>query len=200
MADILAMGKDLHEETARKVLGSKNPSSNERDIGKTLNFSIIYGGGIPTIQRQLKLGYGEARNLLDSYHKEWPGIRTLQRRINFHIERRGYLTTLYGRRLRPKSLHAAPNALIQGSAADIIKVALVKTHKYLENKASHIVLIIHDELGLDASEDEYKELAYRVPELMIDQKVNSTVPMQVDVEWSTKTWADKEAWCYTQST
>lgn len=194
MADVIIAGEDLHTQSAMGALQlTRPPTDEERQVGKTLNFSIVYGGGTPTLMRQLGITYNEAREILDAYHQRWPGIRMVQNSINSRLQERGYITTLFGRHLHPDSDHKALNALIQGCAADLMKASLVKVHGWLTDfqKESHLVSVIHDELVLDATLAELDDMARGIPILMRDERIHSVVPIDTDCEVTFTTWADK---------
>lgn len=195
MARAISDGKDLHAESASAALHlERGLTDEERQVGKTLNFSIVYGGGKPTIVKQLGLDWHAAGRLLANYHRRWPGIQFLSMMIQETLDKRGYIKTLWGRHLHPESQHKALNALVQGCAADLMKAGLVKTHTWLNEAGleSHLVLTIHDELVLDARADEIELLAQQVPALMGHPPIEEVVPIGVDVEISYSTWADKE--------
>lgn len=194
LADEIRNGMDPHLETAKGLFAKTNISDEERQVGKTLNFSIIYGGGTPTIMRQLGVDYKEAKRLRDAYHETRPGIQKLNAKIATTLEERKYITNLYGRRLHVDEPHKALNALIQGSAADLMRASVVRVDEYLNNYASHIVNVIHDEIMLDVVLAEANEIVYNVPRLMVNELVHDVVPIEVDCEVSTATWADKEAY------
>lgn len=150
--------------------------------------------------RQLGITYPEALEILKAYHVRWPGIKMVQNSINSRLQERGYITTLWGRHLRPDSEHKALNALIQGCAADLMKSALVKVHGFLEQPPwhderahfeSHLVSVIHDELIIDAAKPEIQTIAFHVPDLMRDERVHSVVPIDTDCEISWTNWAEK---------
>jgi len=188
---------DLHAESAIAALNlDREPDDEERQIGKTLNFSIVYGGGRPTIMRQLDLTWMEAGRLLAGFHQRWPGVALLNHRIEDTLRQRGYIKTLWGRHLHPESQHKALNALVQGCAADLMKSGMVKTHRWLHEGqyTSHLILTVHDELILDALGGEIPALVESVPELMKYQAVHEVVPILTDCEISTTTWADKESY------
>jgi DNA polymerase-1 len=188
-------GADPHAITAQGLYNKPNITDEERQVGKTLNFSIIYGGGTPTIMRQLGVSYKEARRLLSAYHDTRPGIKTLNERIGDTINTRGYITSLYGRRLHILEAHKALNALIQGSAADLMRDSVVKVNKLLYTKyATHIVNIVHDEIILDASLNEIPSLVKDIPNLMGNKIVSEFVNIETDCEISWTNWADKEAY------
>lgn len=194
MAQAIKDGKDLHTESAMAALSRQTLTDEERQVGKTLNFSMVYGGGRPTLMRQLGITFKQADELLRRFHARWPGISLVQTAIEARLRERGYITTLWGRHLHPESEHKALNALVQGCAADLMRTALVRVHEHLENAnaASHLVLTIHDELVLDAVEAEIPYLVETVPTLMDEPRVSELVPIGADCEISWTTWADKE--------
>lgn len=186
-------GLDPHYETAKGLYGREDISDEERQVGKTLNFSIIYGGGTKTIIRQLGVDYKEARRLLDAYHDTRPGINRLRDSIAAALDQRGYLINASGRHLHVEEPHKALNALIQGSAADVMRQACINVSRFFDDHAcaSHIVNIIHDELMIDAVQDEYDLVTHTVPKLMVPTEINKIIPIEVDCEFSTTNWADK---------
>lgn len=213
MADVFRNGADLHLETAAGIYG-KPPAEiedEERQTGKTLNFSIVYGGGVPTLIEQGVAEDGKAAmEILRRYHGTWPGIGweskrrpadhgTLIYHIKHQVEERaqpgepGYITTLYGRHLHPRSMHSALNALCQGCAADLMKWAMVRVDDSLKHYGfrSHIVNTVHDELILDCAADELPALIQSVPLWMTDERIHSVVPIMPEPEVSMTTWADK---------
>ena len=194
MAEVFRGGLDLHTETACSLFNTQDPTDEQRQIGKTLNFSIVYGGGRPTVMAQLGVSSSEAGALLRSFHRRWPGIKALQETIHQVYEQRGYIKTLWGRQLHPESPHKEMNALIQGCGADLIRSATVRVHDELEGYVSHTVNIVHDELMLDVAIREAKDISTLVPMCMIPDVVDRVLPVEVDVEWSGTTWADKRSW------
>lgn len=231
MTDAIKEGKDLHSESAIGALRlAGDPSDTERQVGKTLNFSMVYGGGKPTLVRQLGLDWGEAGQLLNNFHSKWPGIRLVQHGIRVQLLKRGlgystgratdelyrasktrggvselvevavrgggYITTLWGRHLHPESDHKALNALVQGCSADLMRNALINVHRYLTQgeMESHLVSVVHDEVILDARDEEIPELACEIPALMDYEPVSRVVPIGTDMEWSRTSWADKQSY------
>lgn len=196
MAQAIIDGKDLHTESAMAALRKELLTDEERQVGKTLNFSMVYGGGRPTLMRQLGVTFHDATGLLRNFHARWPGISLVQTAIEARLKERGYITTLWGRHLHPESEHKALNALVQGCAADLMRSALVKVHEHLDSNlmASHLVLTIHDELVLDAAEAEIPGLVEVVPTLMDYAPVSELVPIGADCEISRTTWAEKETY------
>lgn len=194
LVEEITAGLDPHYETAKGLFGREDISDEERQIGKTLNFSIIYGGGVKTIIRQLGVDYPEAKRLLEAYHDTRPGINRLRDSIARTLGDRGYLINVAGRHLHVEESHKALNALIQGSAADIMRRSCIDVAKFLDDHAcaSHIVNVIHDEIMLDVSRTEYDLVLSIVPQLMTPKEVNKVIPIEVDCEWSTTNWAEKE--------
>lgn len=193
LADEINAGSDPHKITAQGLYGRENVTDEERQVGKTLNFSIIYGGGTPTIMRQLGVDFKEARRLLKAYHETRPGIKKLNEQIDQTLNSRGYISNLYGRRLHVEESHKALNALIQGSAADLMRDAVVRVSDRLDKHyASHIVNIVHDEIIIDADEDEIENLVSIIPTLMGNNNVEKYVNIETDCEISFTNWADKE--------
>lgn len=192
MAAAIIEGKDLHSESAIGALGLRSaPTDEQRQVGKTLNFSLVYGGGTPTIMRQLEIPFPEARKLLRNFHKRWPGIQVVSNTINNEIARKGYIKTLFGRNLHPDSEHKRLNALVQGCAADLMRWALVNVDEHLKDSDSHLVSVIHDELIIDASKAELDWLVQEVPNWMRYAPVEEFVPIGVDPEVSFTNWAEK---------
>ena len=192
MADAIIAGKDLHSESAIGALGlSGDPTDEQRQVGKTLNFSLVYGGGTPTIMRQLEIPFPEAKKLLRNFHARWPGIQIVINTINDEIARKGYIKTLFGRNLHPDSEHKRLNALVQGCAADLMRWALVNVDEHLKEADSHLVSVIHDELIIDATEKELDWLVQEVPNWMRYSPVEEFVPIGVDPEVSFTNWAEK---------
>ena len=192
LRDEIVAGLDPHVETAKGIFGKSSVTDEERQIGKTLNFSIIYGGGTPTIMRQLRVTYQEAKELLRGYHKTRPGIATLRDTVDSVLQERGYLINSHGRRLRVTDSHKGLNALIQGSAADLMRSAILEVSDALSGYSSHIVNVIHDEIMIDASIDEVPFLISEIPDKMTDDTISAIMPIEVDCEWSTTNWAEKK--------
>lgn len=195
LANEINNGSDPHLVTAQGLYNQERVDDEQRQVGKTLNFSIIYGGGAPTIMRQLSVDFKEAKRLLGAYHTTRPGIKILNEQIAQTIQQKGYITNLYGRRLHVESEHKALNALIQGSAADLMRESVVRVSNLLDAKyATHIVNIVHDEIILDAVTSEISSLVNTIPNLMGNKTVEKFVSIETDCEISTTNWAEKEAY------
>jgi DNA polymerase-1 len=219
LAETLRSGVDTYTAIVRGIYGKEELTDEERQTGKVLFLSLMYGGGIGTVMRQFGVDGAAAKRMVEQFHRAWPGVRLLQATIEKRLASRGYIHTLYGRHLHPESPHKAINALIQGCAADIIRHALIRVHKelqnpeavyagtatqYLEGEAEgihktiwypyrgHMVSVVHDEIIMDVPKYEVPILAEKVPQWMDCEQVSQVVPILVDVEWSTTTWADKQ--------
>lgn len=197
MAKVLIEGGDLHAESARGALNieTEDLTDEERQTGKTLNFSLVYGGGRPTIVRQLGISYPEATRLLRNFHRRWPGIGRLVDSLHATYSHRGYLRTIAGARLHPTSQHKELNAVVQSSAAEVMRKGLRDTHKALVGAHSHLVCVVHDEFVFDGTEDELAMLAANVP-LWMDSfpNISEVVPITVSMEISRTNWAEKEVY------
>jgi DNA polymerase-1 len=195
LANEINDGSDPHAVTARGLYNTDSITDEQRQVGKTLNFSIIYGGGARTIMSQLDVKYTEARRLLKAYHTTRPGIALLNDNIAATLEHKKYIKSLYGRRLHITENHKALNALIQGSAADLMRDSVVRVTRLLDAKyATHIVNIVHDEIILDATTSEISTLVNTIPTLMGNKTVERFVSIETDCEYSTTNWAEKEAY------
>jgi len=195
LANEINDGSDPHAVTARGLYNTDSITDEQRQVGKTLNFSIIYGGGARTIMSQLDVKYTEARRLLKAYHTTRPGIALLNDNIAATLEHKKYIKSLYGRRLHITENHKALNALIQGSAADLMRDSVVRVTRLLDAKyATHIVNIVHDEIILDATTSEISSLVNTIPNLMGNKTVERFVSIETDCEISTTNWAEKEAY------
>lgn len=195
MVDAFISGLDLHSEAAKAVLGivGREPTDEERQVGKTFNYSVVFGGGRNTIMEQLGIGWGEAGAKLKAYHGRWPGIQLVQSALEQTMQSRGYVMTVAGRPLAPPDNHKLINSVCQGSAAELMRWAMVKVDDYVGARlmASHLVNTVHDEVMLDCVFGEIPELARVVPSLMDYEPVSRIIPLGVAVEWTTTTWADK---------
>jgi DNA polymerase-1 len=195
LANEINDGSDPHAVTARGLYNTDSITDEQRQVGKTLNFSIIYGGGARTIMSQLDVKYTEARRLLKAYHTTRPGIALLNDNIAATLEHKKYIKSLYGRRLHITENHKALNALIQGSAADLMRDSVVRVTRLLDARyATHIVNIVHDEIILDATTSEISTLVTTIPRLMGNKMVERFVSIETDCEYSTTNWAEKEAY------
>ena len=164
-----ASGDDIHRATAAEVFGKTigDVSSNERRAAKAINFGLMYGMSAFGLARQLSISRGEAQDYIGLYFSRYPGVREFMDRTRAEARERGYVETVFGRRLyleniasrnaglRAGAERAAINAPMQGTAADIIKRAMIDIHGWLDQHAARamMVLQVHDELVFEADAD-----------------------------------------------
>lgn len=182
-------GVDLHEACA-KMMGVT------RSQAKTINFCLLYGGGDAKLAAMLGCKIAVARELRLEYFARLPKIGLFVRTVSKTAERRGYIFNWMGRRYMvpdPRFAYKAPNALIQGGCADIIKLAMNRVDAYIEHQGLKLKLIlnIHDELLLDVPPEELHHIQ-AIVDIMKGSYKYQTLPMECSVSHSTKSWADLE--------
>ncbi|WP_310992982.1 DNA polymerase I [Aequorivita marina] len=196
MIEAFKNGEDIHASTAAKVFDVpiEEVTREQRSNAKTVNFGIIYGVSAFGLSNQTDLSRTEAKELIDTYYKTYPKLRNyISEQITFAREH-GYVQTVLGRRRYLKDINGsnqmvrgaaernAVNAPIQGSAADIIKVAMISIHKKLEEKEfkSKMLLQVHDELVFDVYKPELQDLKTMVKHEM-ENAYQLIVPLDVDL-------------------
>ncbi|MCC7097687.1 MAG: DNA polymerase I [Thermomonas sp.] len=188
-------GADIHRATAAEVLGKaiEDVTSSERRAAKAINFGLIYGMGAFGLARQLGIGRGEAQDYIALYFSRYPGVRDYMERTRQQARDRGFVETVFGRRLTLDYIHsknaaqragaerAAINAPMQGTAADIIKRAMVQVDAWLaaHRDSALMILQVHDELVFEVDEAFVPTLLETVPTLMASA-ANLRVPLVVD--------------------
>ena len=195
MCDAFKQGKDIHTATAAKVYGIEESAVTKemRYKAKSVNFGIIYGQGAFGLAENLGIPRAEAKEIIDNYKKEFPNIQLyMDQQIN-HAKEVGYVETLMGRKRWLRDINSsnftvrgfaernAINSPIQGSAADMIKLAMIKIHAEMKKSSweSKMILQVHDELVFDATEKEVPALK----ELILDcMKSAMVLPNGVPVE------------------
>ncbi|MBP5467581.1 MAG: DNA polymerase I [Clostridia bacterium] len=204
LIDAFNSGKDIHTATAAKVFGVKTEdvSSKMRGSAKAVNFGIIYGISEFGLAKNLKIAPFKAKGYIDAYFKEYPEVKEyMNKNVEFARET-GYAKTMLGRRRYIREIHSANYALrgfgeraamnmpLQGSSADIIKLAMLGVYNRLkkENLKSELILQIHDELIIDAFVSEEEKVRKVLVEEM-ENAVKLSVPLTVSVG-SGKTWFD----------
>lgn len=182
MQETFASGIDIHTMTAAEVFG-KTPEEvtpRDRSNAKAVNFGIIYGIGDFALSQDLGISRGEAREYIDRYYDRYPSIRNYFDNTIKEAKAKGYTTTIMNRRRQIPEINAsnkvvqaqgvrlAMNSPIQGSAADIIKVAMVKVYNALKenNLMSSIILQVHDEIIINMVKDEAEEVSKLVNQAM----------------------------------
>ena len=197
-------GDDVHALTAARVFGTRVEAvtAEQRAAAKTVNFGVIYGMGPRGLADQLGIPLDAARKFIDDYFTTYPGVRRCTRDLVEQARTQGFTATLLGRRMRlPEITSSQPaqraaaerlavNAPIQGSAADLIKVAMIRVQARLGREAlrSRLVLQVHDELVFDVAAGETAAVAALAREEMA-QALPLAVPVLVDVAWG-PSWAE----------
>ncbi len=189
-------GQDIHTSTAMRVFGIDKPedvTSNLRRQAKAVNFGVVYGISDYGLSQNLNITRRAAQEFIDKYFDKYPGVKRFMEDIVKEAKENGYVETLFHRRrylpdidnrnfnLRSFAERTAINSPIQGTAADIIKVAMVQMEKALEEKGlqANMLLQVHDELIFECPAEEIPVLAKLVPEVM-EHAVALSVPMKVD--------------------
>ncbi len=199
--------RDIHAYVAAQIYGvpEEQVDRHQRRNAKMVNFGTIYGLSAFGLAKRLGISKDEAGSFIDAYFRRYPGIGEFQSRVLEECRTKGYITTILGRRrfiegIRSKSSYKqrnqaereALNAVLQGSAADLIKQAMLNIHRRLrrESLSARMLLQIHDELVFEAPEPELERLAGIVAEEMTSA-VEVSVPLKVDVA-AGKNWLDVE--------
>jgi DNA polymerase-1 len=197
MLDAFQKGLDIHLATAAGVFSVPldKVTPEQRRAAKTVNFSIIYGAGASNLSNQLGIKRTEAKELIENYFRQYHGLKNYMTDIVDFARKHGYVETLLGRRrylrdinsgngmMRSMSERIAINTPIQGTAADLIKVAMVNIWKAMRegNFKSHMILQVHDELVFDARRDELEQLKPIIKEKMQTALPNLKVPILVEM-------------------
>lgn len=208
LCEAFANDQDIHTLVASQVQGVPldEVTREMRYSAKAVNFGVIYGQSAFGLAKQLAIEPEQAAEFIDAYFKRYPGVDRFMSEVLAECHARSYVTTMLGRRRAIQGVRSsvgrqlnmaertAVNTVIQGSAADLIKLAMIAVQKRLtrEGLASRMLLQIHDELVFEAPADEVATLAALVTEEMSGVSPLS-VPLKVDVK-SGATWADVEPW------
>lgn len=199
-------GEDIHKRTAMEIydVSEDKVTPEARSHGKTLNFALIYQQGAFATARQLAISQKEAQDFIDKYFQTFKKVKPFFENLLKHAKKKSYVETMYGRRRYFKNLNvknkalqrederAACNAPLQGTAADIMKLAMIKVYKELKEKEykSKLILQVHDELVLDVYPEEKEKIEKVVKEAMeLNQPLK--VPLVVNMSWG-KDWCELE--------
>lgn len=197
-------GEDFHAETAARVFGVpvSEVTPDLRSRAKAVNFGIVYGQQAYGLSQSLHISMAEARDMIDRYYEAYPGVRTFLDNVVARAKQTGYAETMYGRRRHIPELKAknpqlrgfgertAMNHPMQGTAADIIKIAMARVSRRLEEEgfAAHMILQVHDELDFECPVDEVERLTAMVRDVM-EHVVDLCVPLIAEASTGI-TWAD----------
>lgn len=203
--------QDIHTVTARLLFEKETVTPDERRLGKTINFGVIYGMGAQRFAREAGVKVSEGKLFIERFNQRYPKVFDYLQKLQREAIAQGYVETILGRRRyfnfnsssllkyrgnNPKVinldklkgldqydaglLRAAANAPIQGSSADIIKIAMVQMHKVLQSYQARLLLQVHDELIFEVPPSEWEELQPKIRETM-ESAVELSVPLMVDV-------------------
>lgn len=197
-------GEDFHAETAARVFGVpvSEVTPDLRSRAKAVTFGIVYGQQAYGLSQSLHISMAEARDMIDRYYEAYPGVRTFLDNVVARAKQTGYAETMYGRRRHIPELKAknpqlrgfgertAMNHPMQGTAADIIKIAMARVSRRLEEEgfAAHMILQVHDELDFECPVDEVERLTTMVRDVM-EHVVDLRVPLIAEASTGI-TWAD----------
>jgi DNA polymerase-1 len=188
-------GHDIHRATAAEIFGvpPSDVTADQRRYIKAVNFGLIYGMSAFGLATQLNIERSAAQQFIDKYFARYPGVAAYMRRTREFAREQGFVETVFGRRLwmpdikaasgprRAGAERAAINAPMQGTAADLIKLAMVAVHAWLsQRRKSRLIMQVHDELVLEVPEDELEVVKHELPGLMTGV-AKLDVPLVVDV-------------------
>ena len=196
LLDAFAHGEDVHRATAAEIFGVTplEVGPDQRRVAKSINFGLIYGMSAFGLARQLGLERSAAQTYIDRYFARYPGVARYMEEARQTARDKGYVETAFGRRLwfpeirssqamrRQGAERAAINAPMQGTAADLIKLAMIAVQDWLSRstRKSRLILQVHDELLLEVPDDELSEVRAHLPRLM-GQVAELKVPLVVEV-------------------
>lgn len=192
IAEKVKNGYDVHQATADAVTSAGYELARKK--AKNGNFAILYGSGLDTLAEQIGATREEAKMLKNAIFKASPEMRQFINLVMSTAERRGYVFNWAGRRSYfpdANFAYKAPNYIIQGGCADIVKKAMVEIDAYLAGKKSRMILQVHDEIVIEVHESEAKEVPRKVKEIMESVFVSQYLPLTCGMEYSYVSMADK---------
>ncbi|MGH8570181.1 MAG: DNA polymerase, partial [Gammaproteobacteria bacterium] len=189
-------GQDVHRVTAAEIFGLKPETvgAEQRRAAKAINFGLIYGMSAFGLARQLGIDRGAAQDYIDRYFSRYPGVKAFMDETRVRARRQGYIETVYQRRLylpeinsrntqrRQYAERTAINAPMQGTAADIIKRAMIEVDRWLhgEGISAKLIMQVHDELVLETAEDAVEQVRARLASIMAGA-AELAAPLVVDI-------------------
>ena len=184
LMDAFAKGQDIHQATAAEIfsINIDNVTANQRRSAKAINFGLIYGMSAFGLSKQLQITRAEAQNYIEQYFDRYPGVKNYMDETKSRAKKNGYVETVLGRRLyladiessnyqrRQYAERSAINAPMQGTAADLIKMAMSNLHKRIRNESldAKIIMQVHDELVIEVNENQLDELSDLTVNIMAD--------------------------------
>ena len=184
LMDAFAKGQDIHQATAAEIfsINIDDVTPNQRRSAKAINFGLIYGMSAFGLSKQLQITRAEAQNYIEQYFERYPGVKSYMDETKFSAKQNGYVETVLGRRLyladiessnyqrRQYAERSAINAPMQGTAADLIKMAMTDLHSKIRNESldAKIIMQVHDELVIEVNENQLDELSDLTVNIMAD--------------------------------
>jgi DNA polymerase I len=191
-----AEDRDVHQATAAEVFSTPldQVSADQRRSAKAINFGLMYGMSAFGLARQLSIGRGDAQKYMDLYFERYPGVRRYMEETRRRARETGYVETVFGRRLylpeiqsrnaalRQYAERSAINAPMQGTAADIIKRAMIEVDSWLQSSRipARLIMQVHDELVLEVADEAIETLVGQTRTHMI-RAADLSIPLKVDV-------------------
>ncbi|MEA2477333.1 MAG: polymerase, partial [Actinomycetota bacterium] len=204
LLEVFERGEDIHAATAARIYGldPKDLQTKHRSVAKMVNYGLSYGMGAPGLAERLNVPVPEAQEIIDSYFEQFEGVSAFLDEIVTRAHADGFTTTLFGRRrylpelgsgnprVRAIGERQALNAPIQGTAADIMKLAMINVDRALtdEGSGARMILTVHDELVFEVPDTE-RDATEALVEREMTGVTEMKVPLAVDASWG-KTWAD----------
>lgn len=195
---------DIHTETSARLFNvpADQVTQQQRQIGKRINFSVLYGLTPYGLSKDLDIPFKEAKLYIDTYFEQYPGVRAWMDKVIQEVKEKGYVTTVYGRRryvpaiyesnhaLYQEAVRVAINTVAQGTAAEIMKIGMIQLVKSFKQHAidAHLVLQIHDELLISVNKNEQKE-AEALTRAVLEKVVNWNVPLRITTRYG-HTWKE----------
>ena len=198
LTDAFNEGLDIHAATAAEVLGKDvaDVTSIERRNAKAINFGLLYGMSAFGLAKQLQMSRNEAQDYIDMYFDRYPGVKNYMINTRASAHEQGYVETILGRKLyTPDITHsnrmvkqgaerAAINAPLQGSAADLIKLAMIAVDKVLPKAQAKMLLQVHDELVFEVDSDKVDEISQLITDAMQDVLMTTAVEKGWNVDFA----------------
>ncbi len=193
-------GEDVHTVTAQLLLEKEEVTSDERRLAKIINYGVIYGMGAQKFSRDIGVPVKVAKQFIEKFNQRYARISAYMQDVEFEAERDGYVKTILGRRRyfrglsqvggyqKAALLRSAVNAPIQGTSADIIKIAMLRVDELLQNYQARLLIQVHDELVFEIPPDEVAELQPKIKAAM-ENAVELSVKLEVDIHTG-KNWME----------
>ncbi len=193
-------GEDVHRVTAQLLLEKEEVTSDERRLAKIINYGVIYGMGAQKFSRDIGVPVKVAKQFIEKFNQRYERIFTYMQSVEAEAERDGYVQTVLGRRRyfrglsqiggyqKAALLRSAVNAPIQGTSADIVKLAMLRVHELLQDYQARLLLQVHDELVFEVPPDEVAELQPKIKAAM-ESAMELSVKLEVDIHTG-KNWME----------